>query len=179
MRTPSNYSVVVNGRGCSTPRHRPLASVAPPIERFNSLFRFVQQSGQRCNGYEPTRDIDPVDNFSDGRNQGLATIPANDINIVRPGLEHFDDPAELPAVCGDDHAEADQFVDEVGLVIVAEDVIVGGFEEFAAEAFDCITPTDAGELEDPLVVVGARLFDGAADALEVDRAAALHVPSGG
>ena len=81
---------MLNGRGCASPRHRPSASVVLAIDRFNSLFRFVQQSGQRCNGYLPTRDIDSIDDSRDRRDKHFTSRPVDHVDIVRAGLQHVD-----------------------------------------------------------------------------------------
>lgn len=101
----------------------------------------------------------------------------DDVDVVGAGLEDFDEGAEVFALGGDD-GEADELVDEVGLAIVAEDVAVEGFDEFAVEAFDLGAGIEAGKFDDPVFAGLAGAFDGAADALEVDGAAALDVPGG-
>lgn len=168
----------MNGRGCHTPRHRPLASVVPPIDGFNRLFRFVQHPGQRCNGYHPRRDIDGVDNSADGRDEDFIAIALDNVNVVGARLDHLSDvPEGLTSRCDD--PQPDELVDEVRLIVVAQDIVVSSLQELSAKGFYIVAVVDAAELEDPVFVVRASALDNSPDVGKVYGPAPLEVSCGG
>ncbi len=175
--TPWFVQDVVFGQGLTTPPPAG-ASVVGAIDGFNRLWRFVQHAGQRCNDDAPGGEVDGLDDLGDGGDEDFAARAVDDVDVVGARLEDFDEGAEVFAA-GGDNGEADQFMDEVGFVVVAEDVGVEGFDELAVEVFDLGAGFEAGELDDPIVAGLAGALDDAADAAEVDGAAALDVPGGG
>lgn len=174
--SPWVVRVVVFGQRLSTPPPAGV-SVVGAIDGFNRLWRFVQHAGQRCNDHAAGGEVDGLDDLPDGGDEDFAPRAVDDVDVVGAGLEDFDERAEGFAGSGH-HGEADEFVDEVGLGVVAEDVAVERFEEFAVEVFDLGAGFEAGELDDPVIAGLAGALDDAADAADVDRAAALDVAGG-
>lgn len=119
-----------------------------------------------------------MDDLGDGGDEDFAVLSLDDVDVVGAGLEDFDEGAEVLSGWGDD-GEADEFVDEVGVGVVAEEVGIEGFDELAVEVFDVGSGVEAGEFDDPGCAGLAGAFDDAAGALEVDGAAALDVFGGG
>lgn len=118
-----------------------------------------------------------MDDGADGGDEDFAAVAVDDVDVVGAGLEDVDDGSERLAGVGDD-AQADEFVDEVGLAVVAEDVFVEGFEELAVEGFDIGAGIEAGEPDEPVVALPAGVQDDPPDAPEVDGASALDVAGG-
>ena len=62
--------------------HQPSGgSVVPAIDGFNSLFRFVQQSGRRCNTHLPRREVDRRYHVGDRRDQQFTTWPRYHVDV--------------------------------------------------------------------------------------------------
>lgn len=165
-------------RSAVSPAATARVSVVPAIDGFNGLFRFVQQSRQRCNEDDALLKRDALDDFTGGRHEHFTRFAADDVHVGGAGLEHIVDGAEFLATFRH-NAQADQFVDEVGLFVVAQNFAVRGFEEFAAKGLDLGAVFEAFELEDPGVAILPGAEDDAAYPGDEDRAAALEVSRSG